>query len=118
MIARRNGQDKSISRPLVLAGQNVLLAYLISEMLPGLLDALGLSDSRHQATESLSSIFLPFFSINWFRHPMVSSSSNTRLKKTDELSMNPERVLKPKPKRGAPQEERDSDERAITRDYL
>jgi predicted acyltransferase len=36
---------KSISRPLALAGQNVLLAYLISEMLPGLLDALGLGDS-------------------------------------------------------------------------
>src|SRR5690348_3882294 len=34
---------QSISRPLVLAGQNVLLAYLLSEMLPGLLDALGLS---------------------------------------------------------------------------
>ncbi len=33
-----------ISRPLALAGQNVLLAYLISEMLPGLLDALGLGD--------------------------------------------------------------------------
>ncbi len=31
---------KIISRPLALAGQNVLLAYLISEMLPGLLDAL------------------------------------------------------------------------------
>ena len=28
----------------MLAGQNVLLAYLISEMLPGLLGALGLSD--------------------------------------------------------------------------
>lgn len=34
---------KSISRPLALAGQNVLLAYLLSELLPGLLDALGLS---------------------------------------------------------------------------
>jgi heparan-alpha-glucosaminide N-acetyltransferase len=31
---------KIVSRPLALAGQNVLLAYLISEMLPGLLDAL------------------------------------------------------------------------------
>ena len=30
-------------RPLMLAGQNVLLAYLLSEMLPGLIDALGLS---------------------------------------------------------------------------
>jgi predicted acyltransferase len=35
---------KIISRPLALAGQNVLLAYLISEMLPGLLDALRLGD--------------------------------------------------------------------------
>ena len=33
-----------ISRPLASAGTNVLLAYLISEMLPGLLDALRLSD--------------------------------------------------------------------------
>jgi len=33
-----------ISRPLALAGQNVLLAYLISEMLPGLLDALHLGE--------------------------------------------------------------------------
>jgi predicted acyltransferase len=33
-----------ISRPLTLAGQNVLLAYLISEMLPGLLEALHLGD--------------------------------------------------------------------------
>ena len=32
---------KTISRPLTLAGQNVLLAYLLSEMQPGLLDALG-----------------------------------------------------------------------------
>jgi predicted acyltransferase len=35
---------KSISRPLALAGQNVLLAYLISEMLPGLLEALRLGN--------------------------------------------------------------------------
>jgi heparan-alpha-glucosaminide N-acetyltransferase len=35
---------RMISRPLALAGQNVLLAYLISEMLPGLLDGVGLSD--------------------------------------------------------------------------
>jgi len=34
---------KIISGPLILSGQNVLLAYLISEMLPGLLDALRLS---------------------------------------------------------------------------
>jgi predicted acyltransferase len=36
---------KFISRPLALAGQNVLLAYLISEMLPGLLEALGLGSA-------------------------------------------------------------------------
>ena len=35
---------KTISRPLALAGQNVLLAYLISEMLPGLLEVLHLGD--------------------------------------------------------------------------
>jgi predicted acyltransferase len=35
---------KIISRPLSLAGRNVLLAYLISEMLPGLLDTLHLGD--------------------------------------------------------------------------
>ena len=35
---------KVISRPLALAGQNVLLAYLISEMLPGLLNALHLDE--------------------------------------------------------------------------
>ena len=35
-----------------LAGQNVLLAYLLSEMLPGLIEALGLSDGyvRLEAT--------------------------------------------------------------------
>ena len=33
-----------ISRPLALAGQNVLLAYLISEWLPGFLDAVHLGD--------------------------------------------------------------------------
>ena len=33
---------KTISRPLARAGQNVLLAYLLSEMLPGLLDVLHL----------------------------------------------------------------------------
>ena len=36
---------KSISNPLALAGHNVLLAYLISEMLPGLLEALGLGSA-------------------------------------------------------------------------
>jgi heparan-alpha-glucosaminide N-acetyltransferase len=35
---------RTFSRPLSLAGQNVLLAYLISEMLPGLLNALRLGD--------------------------------------------------------------------------
>lgn len=37
-------QLKTISRPLSLAGQNVLLTYLLSEMLPGLLDVLHLGD--------------------------------------------------------------------------
>jgi predicted acyltransferase len=36
---------KTVSRPLAVAGQNVLLAYLISEMLPGLMEALRLADS-------------------------------------------------------------------------
>jgi predicted acyltransferase len=35
---------KIISCPLALAGQNVLLAYLLSEMLPGLLEVLHLGD--------------------------------------------------------------------------
>ena len=35
---------KIISHPLAFAGQNVLLAYLLSEMLPGLLDVLHLGD--------------------------------------------------------------------------
>jgi heparan-alpha-glucosaminide N-acetyltransferase len=48
-------QIRSISRPLVLAGQNVLLAYLISEMLPGLLDALGLSDGYGRLAATLPS---------------------------------------------------------------
>jgi heparan-alpha-glucosaminide N-acetyltransferase len=46
---------KIISRPLELAGQNVLLAYLISEMLPGLLDALRLSDAYAQLAANLPS---------------------------------------------------------------
>ncbi|HWW03106.1 MAG TPA: DUF5009 domain-containing protein [Candidatus Acidoferrum sp.] len=46
---------KSISRPLVLAGQNVLLAYLLSEMLPGLLDALGLSNGYGRLAATLTS---------------------------------------------------------------
>ncbi len=46
---------KIISRPLALAGQNVLLAYLISEMLPGLLNALRLSDGFGQLAMNLPS---------------------------------------------------------------
>jgi predicted acyltransferase len=46
---------KSISGPLVLAGQNVLLAYLLSEMLPGLLDALGLDNGYGRLAATLSS---------------------------------------------------------------
>jgi heparan-alpha-glucosaminide N-acetyltransferase len=46
---------KFISRPLAAAGQNVLLAYLISEMLPGLLDALGLGDGYGRLAASLPS---------------------------------------------------------------
>jgi len=42
-----------IARPLALAGQNVLLAYLISEMLPGLLDALGLGDAYGRLAATL-----------------------------------------------------------------
>ncbi len=44
---------RSISRPLVLAGRNVLLAYLISEMLPGLLDALGGGDAYGRLAATL-----------------------------------------------------------------
>ncbi len=44
---------KIISRPLALAGQNVLLAYLISEMLPGLLSALRLDDGYGHLARSL-----------------------------------------------------------------
>jgi len=44
---------KIISRPLALAGQNVLLAYLISEMLPGLLSALRLGDGYGHLAGSL-----------------------------------------------------------------
>ena len=46
---------KIISRPLALAGQNVLLAYLISEMLPGLLDALRLGDGYGHLAMNLPS---------------------------------------------------------------
>jgi predicted acyltransferase len=44
---------KIISRPLALAGQNVLLAYLISEMLPGLLNALRVGDGYGHLAGSL-----------------------------------------------------------------
>jgi predicted acyltransferase len=43
---------KMISRPLALAGQNVLLAYLLSEMLPGLLAVLQLGDWYGSLAES------------------------------------------------------------------
>jgi hypothetical protein len=43
---------KVISRPLALAGQNVLLAYLLSEMLPGLLDVLHLGNWYGGLSES------------------------------------------------------------------
>jgi predicted acyltransferase len=46
-------QIKSISGPLALAGQNVLLAYLLSEMLPGLLDAVGLSNGYGRLAATL-----------------------------------------------------------------
>ena len=46
---------KIISRPLALAGQNVLLAYLISEMLPGLLDALRLGEGYGHLAANLPS---------------------------------------------------------------
>jgi predicted acyltransferase len=50
---------RTISRPLALAGQNVLLAYLISEMLPSLLDALHLGDEySHLAANLPSAIVL------------------------------------------------------------
>jgi predicted acyltransferase len=44
-----------ISRPLALAGQNVLLAYLISELLPGLLEALHLGDAYGHLAANLPS---------------------------------------------------------------
>ena len=46
---------KIISRPLALAGQNVLLAYLISEMMPGLLAALRLGDGYGHLAANLPS---------------------------------------------------------------
>jgi heparan-alpha-glucosaminide N-acetyltransferase len=44
-----------VVRPLVFAGQNVLLAYLISEMLPGLLEALGLGPAYGRLATTLPS---------------------------------------------------------------
>jgi predicted acyltransferase len=44
-----------LSRPLELAGQNVLLAYLVSEMLPGLLQVLQLGDWYGNFATSLPS---------------------------------------------------------------
>ena len=44
-----------ISQPLVRAGQNVLLAYLISEMLPGLLDAIHLGEGYGHLAANLPS---------------------------------------------------------------
>jgi heparan-alpha-glucosaminide N-acetyltransferase len=41
---RAGGLGAKISRPFYLAGQNVLLAYLISEMIPGLLKLIRLDD--------------------------------------------------------------------------
>jgi heparan-alpha-glucosaminide N-acetyltransferase len=46
---------RALSRPLALAGQNVLLAYLISEMVPGLLDALHLGDGYGRLAANLTS---------------------------------------------------------------
>ena len=46
---------RTISRPLALAGQNVLLAYLISEMLPGLANALHLGDGYGHLAANLPS---------------------------------------------------------------
>jgi thiamine transporter ThiT len=42
-------------RALAVAGQNVLLAYLISEMLPSLLAVLGLSAAYGSLTANLAS---------------------------------------------------------------
>lgn len=43
----------AISKPLALAGQNVLLAYLVSMMLPSLLNILALGDAYGQLAASL-----------------------------------------------------------------
>ncbi len=44
---------KAISRPLALAGQNVLLAYLISELRPNLLSAVGLAEGYSHLAANL-----------------------------------------------------------------
>jgi predicted acyltransferase len=44
-----------VSRPLAIAGRNVLLAYLISEMLPSLLDALHLGEGYDRLAANLPS---------------------------------------------------------------
>jgi heparan-alpha-glucosaminide N-acetyltransferase len=44
-----------ISRPLALAGQNVLLAYLLSDLLPGLLEVLRLGDAYGHLAANLPS---------------------------------------------------------------
>ena len=46
---------RPILRPLALAGQNVLLAYLISEMLPSLLDVLSLGAGYDHLAANLPS---------------------------------------------------------------
>ena len=46
---------RTIAHPLVFAGSNVLLAYLISEMLPGLLDALHLDTAYGHLAANLPS---------------------------------------------------------------
>jgi hypothetical protein len=46
---------KTISKPLTLAGQNVLLAYLLSEILPGLLNVLHLDDGCGHLAANLPS---------------------------------------------------------------
>ena len=45
---------KVISRPLALAGQNVLLAYLISEMVPSIVSVLHLDDYIDHLTANLT----------------------------------------------------------------
>jgi predicted acyltransferase len=49
---------RAISQPLSLAGNNVLLAYLISEMLPGLLAALGLENAYGRLAANLLSAIM------------------------------------------------------------